>query len=115
MLVQATSLDRSEVGQPSENEEVRQADILIACLDREVRCFKKWKKRHLLPSGEVVHLLQEAMGEQVLREMQCAEGSCIHLTLSLAAQEVQEVVLEDYVAITAHWGRGGLSEGDTVL
>lgn len=53
-LVQATSLDRSEVGQPSENEEVRQADILIACLDREVRCLKKWKKRHLLPSGEVI-------------------------------------------------------------
>lgn len=47
--VQANSLDRSEVGQPSENEEARQADILIARLDREVRRLKKWKKRHLLP------------------------------------------------------------------
>lgn len=47
--VQANSLDRSEVGQPSENEEARHADILIARLDREVRRLKKWRKRHLLP------------------------------------------------------------------
>ncbi|XP_053527826.1 leucine-rich repeat-containing protein 61 isoform X1 [Artibeus jamaicensis] len=49
VLVQATSLDRSEVGQPSEGEEMRQADILIACLDREMQRLKRWKKRHLLP------------------------------------------------------------------
>ncbi|XP_006920707.1 ZBED6 C-terminal-like protein [Pteropus alecto] len=48
-LVQANNLDGSEMGQPSENEEARQADILIARLDREVRRLKKWKKRHLLP------------------------------------------------------------------
>lgn len=36
VLIQATRLDRSEVSQPSENEEVRQADILIACLVRKV-------------------------------------------------------------------------------
>lgn len=48
-LVQAASLDRSEAGQPRESEEVRQADVLIARLDREVRRLKKWKKRHLLP------------------------------------------------------------------
>lgn len=35
---------------------MRQADILRACLDREVRCLKKWK-RHLLPSGEKSSLL----------------------------------------------------------
>lgn len=58
VLVQATSLDRSEVGQPSESEETRQADILIARLDREMRRLKKWKKRHLLPRvGEKSSLL----------------------------------------------------------
>lgn len=49
VLVQATSLDRSEVGQPSETDEAKQTDILIAHLDRQVRRLKKWKKRHLLP------------------------------------------------------------------
>ncbi|XP_028381528.1 ZBED6 C-terminal-like protein [Phyllostomus discolor] len=49
--VQATSLDRSAVGQPSESEETRQADVLIASLDREMRRPKKWKKRHSLPRG----------------------------------------------------------------
>lgn len=57
-LVQATSLDSSETSQPSENEEVREADILIAHLHREVRLLKKWKKRHLLPGvGEKSPLL----------------------------------------------------------
>ncbi|XP_004430845.1 PREDICTED: ZBED6 C-terminal-like protein isoform X1 [Ceratotherium simum simum] len=57
-LAQATRLDRSEVGQPSVNEEARRADILIACLAREVRRLKKWKKRHLLPGvGEKSPLL----------------------------------------------------------
>ncbi|XP_054420051.1 zinc finger BED domain-containing protein 6-like [Pteronotus mesoamericanus] len=58
VLVQATNPARSEVGHPSENEETRQADILIACLDREVRRLKKWKKRCLLPHvGEKSSLL----------------------------------------------------------
>ncbi|KAM5205649.1 leucine-rich repeat-containing protein 61 isoform 1-T3 [Hipposideros larvatus] len=57
-LAQATSLDRPEAGQPSENKEARQADILIALLHREVRRLKKWKKRHLLPGvGEKSPLL----------------------------------------------------------
>lgn len=58
VLVHTTSLDGSEVGQPGEKEELGQVDILIACLDREVRRLKKWKKRHLLPGvGEKSSLL----------------------------------------------------------
>ncbi|ELK35182.1 hypothetical protein MDA_GLEAN10022089 [Myotis davidii] len=52
-------------------------------------------------SDKALPLLREAMGDQVLREMQWTEGSHIHLALSPAAQEV---VLEDSVAITAHCG-----------
>ncbi|XP_019659928.1 ZBED6 C-terminal-like protein [Ailuropoda melanoleuca] len=55
--VQAASPDRSEVGQPSESEKVKQADVLIAHLAREVRRLKKWKKRHLLTAvGETSSL-----------------------------------------------------------
>ncbi|EPY88846.1 zinc finger, BED domain containing 4-like protein [Camelus ferus] len=58
VLVQTSSPDRREVGQPGENEEVRQTDVLIARLAREVRHLKKWKKRHLLPGvGEQPPLL----------------------------------------------------------
>ncbi|XP_044942344.1 leucine-rich repeat-containing protein 61 isoform X1 [Mustela putorius furo] len=46
--VQAAGLDRSEVGQPRESEKVKQADVLIAHLAREVRRLRRWKKRHLL-------------------------------------------------------------------
>lgn len=52
-------------------------------------------------SGKALPLLHEAMAEQVRQEMVGAEGGCIHLTVSMATQDV---VLEDYVAITAHWG-----------
>ncbi|VCX31236.1 unnamed protein product, partial [Gulo gulo] len=46
--VQAADLDRSEVGQPRESEKVKQADVLIAHLAREVRRLRRWKKRHFL-------------------------------------------------------------------
>nr|XP_036855401.1 zinc finger BED domain-containing protein 6-like [Manis javanica] len=39
------------------------------------------------------------MDEQVLQEMQWAQGSCVHLTMSTAARDA----VVDYVAITAHW------------
>lgn len=61
---------------------------------------------YLLPtpaffSDKALPLLHEAMGEQVRQEMEWAEGGCIHLTVSMAAQEV---VLGDSVALAAHWG-----------
>ncbi|KAF3819476.1 hypothetical protein GH733_013626 [Mirounga leonina] len=56
--VQAASPDRSKVGQPIESEKVKQADVLIAHLAREVRRLKKWKKRHLLAAvGETSSLV----------------------------------------------------------
>ncbi|XP_070371710.1 zinc finger BED domain-containing protein 6 isoform X1 [Equus asinus] len=59
---------------------------------------------HLPPraffSDKALPLLHEAMGEQVCQEMQWAQGSRLHLTVSVAAQD--SVI--DYVAITAHWG-----------
>lgn len=46
-------------------------------------------------------LLCEARGEWVCQEMEWAEGSCIDLTLPMAAQDM---VVEDYVAVAGHWG-----------
>lgn len=46
-------------------------------------------------------LLCETRGEWVCQEIEWAEGSCIYLTLSMAAQGM---VVEDYVAVTGHWG-----------
>lgn len=58
VLVRAASPDRLEVGQPRENDEATQAEVLIARLAREVRRLKKWKKRQLLPGlGEKLPLL----------------------------------------------------------
>nr|XP_035978529.1 ZBED6 C-terminal-like protein [Halichoerus grypus]XP_035978530.1 ZBED6 C-terminal-like protein [Halichoerus grypus]XP_035978531.1 ZBED6 C-terminal-like protein [Halichoerus grypus] len=51
-------------------------------------------------SDKALPLLREAVGEQVCREMQWAEGSCVHLTVSAAAQDADV----DYVAVSAHWG-----------
>lgn len=44
-------------------------------------------------------LLHEAVGEQVLQEMQWAEGGHVHLTASMLTQES----MVSYVAVTAHW------------
>ncbi|XP_012933494.1 ZBED6 C-terminal-like protein isoform X2 [Heterocephalus glaber] len=50
-------------------------------------------------SDKALPLLHEAMGDQVLQEMQWAEGSHIHLTASVSAQNS----MVNYMAITAHW------------
>uniref|UniRef100_A0A5F9D857 HAT C-terminal dimerisation domain-containing protein n=1 Tax=Oryctolagus cuniculus TaxID=9986 RepID=A0A5F9D857_RABIT len=50
-------------------------------------------------SNKALPLLHEAVGEQVLQEMQWAEGGRVHLTASMLAQD--SVV--NYVAVTAHW------------
>lgn len=50
-------------------------------------------------SERALPLLHEALSEQVLQEMQWAEGGHIHLTASMSTQDS----LVNYVAITAHW------------
>ncbi|XP_013360047.1 PREDICTED: ZBED6 C-terminal-like protein [Chinchilla lanigera] len=50
-------------------------------------------------SDKALPLLHEAMGEQVLQEIQWAEGGHVHLTASVSAQD--SVV--SYMAIAAHW------------
>ncbi|KAL0618459.1 ZBED6 C-terminal-like protein [Plecturocebus cupreus] len=51
-------------------------------------------------SCKALPLLHEAVGEQVLQEMQWADGGRVHLAIAMAAQDS----LVKYVAITAHWG-----------
>nr|XP_020029014.1 ZBED6 C-terminal-like protein [Castor canadensis] len=59
-------LDRVEVNQPKENDEAREADILMAHLARDGRHLKKWKKKHLLPG------MREKVGsQQSLQEPPC--------------------------------------------
>ncbi|XP_047416854.1 leucine-rich repeat-containing protein 61 isoform X1 [Sciurus carolinensis] len=58
---------------------------------------------HLPPpaffSDKALPLLHEAVGEQVLQEMQWAKGGHIHLTASVLTQDS----MANYVAVTAHW------------
>ncbi|XP_040858218.1 ZBED6 C-terminal-like protein [Ochotona curzoniae] len=54
-------------------------------------------------SNKALPLLHEAVGEQVLQEMQWAAGGRVHLTTSMLSHD--SVV--NYVAITAHWGTTG--------
>lgn len=63
--VQAAGLDRSEAGQPRESEKVKQADVLIAHLAREVRRLRRWKKRHLLAA------VGEPLSPQSLQKPPC--------------------------------------------
>ncbi|XP_017653848.1 ZBED6 C-terminal-like protein [Nannospalax galili] len=49
-------------------------------------------------SDRALPLLHEAVGEQVLQEMQWAGGAHVHLTASTSAQDSV-----NYVAVTAHW------------
>lgn len=75
VLVQANSLDGSEVGRPSESE-TRQADVLIGCLDREVRSLKKWKKRHSLPCvGEKSSLLSSQKPPGLKKRVRTVKGT----------------------------------------
>ncbi|XP_010617473.1 ZBED6 C-terminal-like protein [Fukomys damarensis] len=50
-------------------------------------------------SDKALPLLHEAMGDQVLQEMQWAESGHVHLTTSVSAQDS----MVNYMAITAHW------------
>ncbi|XP_037691783.1 ZBED6 C-terminal-like protein [Choloepus didactylus] len=51
-------------------------------------------------SDKALPLLHEAVGEQVLQEMQWAEGNRVHFTTSISTQDSAV----DYVVIAAHWG-----------
>ncbi|XP_077005463.1 leucine-rich repeat-containing protein 61 isoform X1 [Tamandua tetradactyla] len=51
-------------------------------------------------SDKALPLLHEAMGEQVLQEMQWAEGNQVHFTTFTSTQDSAV----DYMVITAHWG-----------
>lgn len=62
---QVAGPDRPEAGQPRESERVKQADVLIAHLAREVRCLKRWRKRHLLAA------VGEASSLESLRKPPC--------------------------------------------
>lgn len=50
-------------------------------------------------SDKALPLLHEAMGDQVLQEMQWAESGHVHLTASVSAQDS----VLNYMAIAAHW------------